>query len=242
MRYGIFSDIHSNLEALEAVIAAYKKESIEKYLCLGDIVGYAANPRECIKKVTGLNPVAVAGNHDWAAVNLFSPECFNPAAAQAVFWTRSRLEEKNKSFLRSLELVYQNEDLVLVHGTLDQPQGFNYMTDGFVASESFKLMEGSVCFVGHTHLPGVFVQDKDGCTHYSESGYCQLKEDSKYIVNAGSVGQPRDGNPRATYCVYDTRKRKIWIKRIEYDVKAAREKILASGLPVFLGDRILVGR
>jgi predicted phosphodiesterase len=242
MRYGILSDIHSNLEALEAVIAAYKDESIERYFCLGDVVGYAANPGECIKEVKALHSIMVAGNHDWAAVNLSSAECFNPQAAQAVFWTRSNLDDKNKSFLKSQELVYQNEDLVLAHGTLDHPQDFNYMADGFIAGESFKLMRGNICFVGHTHVPGVFIQDKDGCIHYNESDYCQLKEDNKYIVNAGSVGQPRDGNPKAVYCIYDTQKREVRIKRIGYDIKTARKKIIASGLPVFLGDRLLAGR
>ncbi|MFH0738880.1 MAG: metallophosphoesterase family protein [Candidatus Omnitrophota bacterium] len=242
MRYGIFSDIHSNLEALEAVIAAYKKESIGSYLCLGDVVGYAANPNECVKKVKLLAQVSVAGNHDWAALNLFSAEYFNSAAAQAIFWTKSKIDESSRSFLKSLKLVYKNEDLVLTHGTLDEPQDFNYLTDGFMAEESFKLMEGEICFVGHTHVAGIFMHDKDRCTHYSGADYSQIKKGNKYIVNVGSVGQPRDGNPKAAYCIYDSLKKEVQIKRTDYDIMSAREKIIAASLPNYLGDRLLAGR
>ncbi|MBM3255361.1 MAG: metallophosphoesterase family protein, partial [Candidatus Omnitrophica bacterium] len=204
MRYGIFSDIHSNLEALEAVIAAYKKESIGSYLCIGDLVGYAANPNECAEKVKSLACVSVAGNHDLATLDSFSVEYFNAAAAQAIFWTRSKIDENSRLFLESLKLVYKNEDLILTHGTLNQPQDFNYLTDSFMAEESFRLMEGEICFVGHTHVAGIFTYDKDGYTHYSGSDYSQIKEGNKYIVNVGSVGQPRDGNPKAAYCIYDS--------------------------------------
>jgi predicted phosphodiesterase len=242
MRYGIFSDIHSNLEAFEAVIAEYKKESIGEYLCLGDVVGYAADPKECIKRVMALALITVAGNHDWAAVDLFSTEYFNQPAREAISWMRPLLDNKDKSFLKSLEPVYHNVDLALAHGTLDHPQDFNYMTDSFIAEGSFKRMQRDICFVGHTHIAGVFIQDKDGCTRYDESDYIQLKKGNRYIVNVGSVGQPRDGNPRAAYCVYDSQKREVRIKRIGYDIKAAREKIFAAGLPAFLGNRLTDGR
>jgi predicted phosphodiesterase len=242
MRYGIFSDVHSNLEALEAVISAYRGESIDKYLCVGDVVGYGANPKECIEKVRTIAMITIAGNHDWATVNLFSVDYFNPAAKEAVFWTRNILDQKDAFFLESLKLTYKNEDFTLVHGTLDRPQDFNYMIDGFAAKETFRLLETNICFVGHTHVAGVFMKDRYGRPHYEKDASVNIKPGNKYIINTGSVGQPRDGNPKAAYCVYDTEKKSIQIKRVDYDMKLARKKIMEAGLPQFLADRIIMGR
>ncbi|OGX17098.1 MAG: hypothetical protein A3K83_01945 [Omnitrophica WOR_2 bacterium RBG_13_44_8b] len=242
MRYAIFADVHSNLEALDVVINASKHESIDKYLCAGDIVGYGANPNECIEKVKTIAMIALAGNHDWAAVNLFSTDYFNPAAKEAVFWTKKNLAEKNRSFLGSLKLVYKDEDLTLVHGTLDNPQDFNYMVDGYSAQETLKLMETKICFVGHTHVAGIFMRDRYGGLHYGKEAAVDIKPGNKYVVNVGSVGQPRDGIPKAAYCVYDTEKKSIQLKRADYDLKLARKKIMAAGLPQFLADRLIMGR
>jgi len=242
MRYGIFSDIHSNLEALEAVIVAYKKETIDKYLCGGDIVGYAANPNECIKKVRELALITVAGNHDWASVNLFATDYFNPLASEAVSWTTHNLNEGGRHFLEQFQLIYKNEDLTLVHSTLDDPQDFNYMTDDYVAAKTFQLLETNICFIGHTHIAEVFIRGQDERVYYQGNSEIDIKEGNKYIINVGSVGQPRDGNPQAAYCIYDTERKKVQIKRINYDIHTAREKIIAGGLPGFLGERLLVGR
>ena len=241
MRYGIFADIHSNLEALEAVRKAYRGESIDQYLCVGDVVGYAANPRECIEKIKELLAITVAGNHDWAAVNLFSVDYFNPAARQAMLWTRDSLDDKSRCFLGSLKLLYKNEDLTLVHGTLNKPEDFNYMTDGYVAEETFGILENKICFVGHSHVAGVFIKDKDGRINHCLDNCIGIKNRNKYIVNVGSVGQPRDGNPEAAYCIYDTDKKEIQIKRTAYDIKTTKEKVVNAGLPRFLADRLSAG-
>jgi predicted phosphodiesterase len=209
MRYGIFSDIHSNLEALDAVINAYEKETIDKYLCVGDVVGYAANPKECIEKVKELALITVAGNHDWASVNLFSTDYFNPLAREAVFWTERNLEAQGRYFLEQLNLIYKSKDLTIVHGTLDDPQDFNYMTDDYIASKTFALLETDICFVGHTHVAEIFIQDKNNRIHYHADNTVDIKEGNKYIINVGSVGQPRDANPKATYCIYDTDKKSV---------------------------------
>lgn len=242
MRYGIFADIHSNLEALERVLGAYKNESIDQYLCLGDVVGYAANPQECVEKVKPLAGVTIAGNHDWAAVDSFSVDYFNPLAREAIFWTRPNLDDKSRCFLKSLKLIYKNEDLTLVHGSLDNPSGFNYMTDSYTARETIGLLETNICFIGHTHVAGIFTQDKDGRLFYREDNYVEITVGNKYIINVGSVGQPRDGNPAAAYCIYDTKKKEVRIKRIDYDIETAREKIVNAGLPEFLGQRLFSGR
>jgi len=241
MRYGIFSDIHSNLEALEQVISEYQKENIDEYLCLGDIVGYAANPKECILKVRSLAKVTVAGNHDWASAGIFSTEYFNEFARLAVLWTGDILDEAERSFLQSLRLTFENNDLTLVHGTLDNPEEFEYLHDGYAARDTFALLDTEICFVGHTHFPGVFIRDKVGNIGFKRDSAVDLTKGRKYIVNVGSVGQPRDHNPKACYCVYDSGKRRIEIKRADYDSKLTRKKIIDAGLPHFLGDRLLSG-
>ena len=240
MRYAIFADIHANLEALEAVLAAYKKESVDKYFCVGDVVGYAANPNECLEKFSEINPVCVAGNHDWASVGLLSLDYFNRYAKEAISWTVGNLKDKAVSFLKTLQLVYKNEDLTLVHGTLSSPQDFDYMIGNEIASRSFGLLETDVCFVGHTHTPGIFIQSKDQ-VRYAYTEKIVMAQGHKYIVNVGSVGQPRDSDYRASYCLYDTENREIIIKRVDYDKALARSKIIEAGLPRFLGDRLLVG-
>lgn len=242
MRYAVFSDIHSNLEALEAVFGAYKKESVDQYLCIGDLVGYAANPKECIEKVIAAAMVIMAGNHDWAAIDLFSSQYFNALAKEAISWTKQNLDDSFRCILQSFRLTYMNKDLTLVHGTLNLPEEFNYLEDEDAARQTFALLTTQVCFVGHTHLPCVYVKDRNERIHYSETNVINIEPDNKYIVNVGSVGQPRDNNPQAAYCIYDTAKKEILIKRADYDKEKARQKIINAGLPHFLGDRLLVGR
>lgn len=223
------------------MIKAYKKESIDTYLCVGDVVGYGADPNECIEKTKALAKITVAGNHDWAAVGLFSKEYFNPLAAEAILWTKRKLSDSDRTFLQSLELVYENDDLTLVHGTLDTPHDFNYMEDDYAAGQSFEWLKNNICFVGHSHVAGIFVLEKGTEISYSRDSSIRLAPGKKYIVNVGSIGQPRDGNPKAAYCVYDSAKSEVSIKRIDYDVEAARKKILSAGLPEFLGERLLTG-
>ena len=242
MRYGIFSDIHSNFEALSAVIRAYQKENINTYLCIGDLVGYGANPIECIEKVKDLASFIVAGNHDWASVDLFSIDFLNPLAAEAILWTKKMLSDSDRAYLASLKLVYKNDDLTLAHGTLDKPQEFSYMVDDYAASESFNWLETNILFVGHTHVPGVFIQDKDGHIIYNRNNVTEVEPEKKYIVNVGSVGQPRDANPKAAYCVYDSDKKTVEIKRVPYDIETTANKIIHSGMPHFLADRLFEGR
>ncbi len=242
MRYGIFSDIHSNLEALGRVIQVYQKEEIDEYLCLGDVVGYAADPKECVRLVKKLSRVTIAGNHDWTSVGLFSAEYFNEFAKEAIAWTGGNLDEASRIFLKSLKLVYKNEDLTLAHGTLDSPQDFRYTSDSYSAWKSFRVLENNICFVGHSHIAGVFIQDKTGRIHYTLDTPVKIKKENKYIVNVGSVGQPRDNNPKAAYCIFDTRSSEVRIKRVEYDIKTVQDKIIRAGLPEFCAARLLWGK
>lgn len=228
MRYAIFSDIHSNLEALRALVKALNAEEIDCYLCVGDIVGYGANPNECIREVLTLNCHSVAGNHDWASVGLFSDDYFNPIAKEAVIWTRERIEKNLAQHLKDLPLVYQNKDLTLVHGTLVNPSDFDYMDREATARNSFPMLTTSICFVGHTHVSGVFIKDQSGEIKYTRAGKYFIEEGQSYIINVGSVGQPRDLNPNGSYCIYDTTKNEVLIKRFVYDVFGARKKIIEN--------------
>jgi predicted phosphodiesterase len=242
MRYGIISDIHSNLEALQAVFQVLSLEHVDEYLCAGDIVGYGADPQACIDSVKDRVSMAVAGNHDQATVELFPDSYFNPDAQKAVFWTKNNISEESKDFLRSLQLIYQNKDLTLVHGSLCSPGDFKYITDPGVLESTFDLLEGNICFIGHTHTAGIFMQDGAGKRAYQKTGSLEIGKGSKYIVNVGSAGQPRDSDPRPSYCIYDTVAKKVSLKRVDYDVQLARKKIIERGLPHSLGDRLLLGQ
>ena len=240
MRYGIISDIHSNLEAMESVIHAFKEQHIQSLFCLGDLVGYGANPLPCLKMIQELNIISVAGNHDWAVSGKFDFTNFNPAAQEAVLWTRSQLTSEHKQFLNNLDLIYQNDSFILVHGTLNQPEFFYYLFSNEDSMETFHLMDRSVCFVGHTHIPQIFIKREENIIQWPLKEV-DVDQKNKYIVNVGSVGQPRDGNPMAAYCIFDTVLKKIEIKRIRYDVNKARLKILRAGLPQSLAQRLAIG-
>lgn len=240
MRYGIFSDIHGNLEAFQEVIDAYKKEKIDRHLCVGDIVGYGADPTECIDQTKQLQALTVAGNHDWAAVDMTDITYFNPVAKQAIIWSREKLPAAEKEFLKSLKLVYENADLILVHGTLNKPEEFNYLLDVDLAILDFDLMKKNICFIGHSHTVGVFIEAK-GAISYSVQTQIKMDPIKKYIVNVGSVGQPRDRDNRASYCIFDTEKKEVYFKRVKYNIQKCQEKIVKAGLPPFLAARLMAG-
>ena len=241
MRYGIFSDVHSNLEALEAVLGAYSKERIDQYLLAGDVVGYCADPSECIKRIADISCITVAGNHDWATSDLFDPINLNEAAREAVLWTEAVISWEEIGYLKSLELVYESDAFSVVHGSLNSPGDFNYIRSEKDAAPTFHLMRSNICFIGHSHVDGIFQLQKNGIS-YARNHKVKLSPDVKYIVNVGSVGQPRDGDPRAAYAIYDDEKNVVEIKRVEYDIKAAQDKILKSGLPSELAYRLSAGK
>ncbi|MFH1622104.1 MAG: metallophosphoesterase family protein [Candidatus Omnitrophota bacterium] len=242
MRYAIFSDIHSNLEALENVLAAYDKEGVDKYLCVGDIVGYGANPKECIQIIRDRSIITVAGNHDWAIGGKFSIHYFNPYAREAIFWTEEQLDKTEWEYLNSLELVYQEEDFCLVHGSLTKPEYFEYLFELSDTRDSFEAMRTNLCFVGHTHSPITFTKDSSDRINFTKEQNIKVEDNKKYVINVGSVGQPRDGDSRGCFCIYDSKERTIQIKRFEYDIKAAQSKILNVKLPSLLATRLGLGQ
>lgn len=223
MRYAVFSDIHGNLEALEAVVDALKKEKVERYFCAGDIVGYASDPKPCIRIIREINCLTVCGNHDRAVADLIDYSGLAVYACASIDWTKTQLDDSDKDYLKGLPLKYEDEEITLVHGSLERPEEFNYIFGSADASRTLGLCRSKICFIGHTHSPAKFT---DG---------------GKRLVNVGSVGQPRDHDPRAAYCVYDIDKGTSEIKRIKYDVRKAMNKILDAGLPEPLAYRLLEG-
>jgi diadenosine tetraphosphatase ApaH/serine/threonine PP2A family protein phosphatase len=237
MRYGIISDIHGNLEALTAVLTECRRINVGSILCAGDIVGYGADPRACLKIIRDLKAPTVAGNHDWAVAGKLDFSYFTSDGRAAVIWSQGQLTLEDMTYLNGLPLLLKNQDCILVHGTPNQPEEFTYLTDSAQAAEGFLAVDAGVCFVGHTHVPSVFIQRDDGVMLSDRLDF-DVDMQYKYIVNLGSVGQPRDGNPMASFCVYDSAVGAVENHRVIYDIKTAQEKILRAGLPETLAMRL----
>lgn len=240
MRYAVIADIHANLEALDMVLNDAKEQKCTHYCCLGDVVGYNANPKECLDIVRGMGMPCVKGNHDEYCSTDEELEGFNPHAAEAVNWTRGQLRPEDRQWLRDLKYVRLVASFSIVHATLDGPQRWGYVFDKLAAAASFTYQNTSVCFFGHTHVPVAFVRDSmvRGGT-YSKF---KVEPGKKYFVNVGAVGQPRDGNPKAGYVVYDMDEGTIELRRLDYDIATAQKKIMAAGLPQRLADRLALGK
>src|SRR5213075_3096858 len=240
MRFAIFSDIHANLEALEAVMADAKENKCTNFVCLGDVVGYNANPHECVALVQELDCPIVKGNHDEQASLIESSRDFNEMAEAAIQWTRDNLTDEDKDWLRDLKLQRQVRDFTIVHATLDTPGQWGYVFNNLDATASFTYQHTTVCFFGHTHVPMAFIRDENVRRERVE--HVRIEPAKKYFINMGSVGQPRDGNWRAAYCIYDTENNVVQQFRIKYDLAAVQKKIAEAGLPRLLAERLAIGR
>lgn len=251
MRYAVLSDVHGNLEALGAVLEAVGPERIDRLLCLGDIVGYGADPAACLTRLQACGALLIGGNHDLACIGKLDLDWFNHAARQALEWTRDQLSFTDLDALRRLPLIATEESLTLVHGTLRHPERFEYLVDLAQAVDTMTACRTLMCLLGHTHVPCV-IEYQRGPRRITrvvtepqalrEVAYQADAEAWRYIVNPGSVGQPRDGDPRASLAIIDTTLRRIEIRRVPYDLAAAQRKIRAAGLPGFLADRLALGR
>lgn len=240
MRFAIFGDVHANLHALDAVLADAKERACTHYVCMGDVVGYNAFPKQCIDLIRNLECPVVKGNHDEQASMLGDQEGFNPLAEEAMTWTREQLTNDDKEWLRSLRLQRQVRDFTIVHATLDTPHKWGYVFNQLDAAASFSYQHTSVCFIGHTHSPKAYV--RDGSVRTIPLDILTLQKGKRYLVNVGSVGQPRDGDWRSAYCIYDTDDGELQLRRIEYDLPAAQAAIIEAGLPRKLAERLAVGR
>ncbi len=240
MRFAIFGDIHANLHALQTVLADSEKENCTHYVCMGDVVGYNAFPTECLDLVRKLECPVVKGNHDEQASMVGEQEGFNALAEEAMNWTREKLSATDKEWLRSLRMQRQVRDFTIVHATLDTPHKWGYVFNQLDAAASFSYQHTAVCFIGHTHAPKAYI--RDGSVRSLSFETLEIAPGKKYLVNVGSVGQPRDGDWRSAYCIFDTNQNTITLKRLEYDIAAAQDAIRAAGLPGKLADRLSVGR
>jgi predicted phosphodiesterase len=240
MRFAIFGDIHANLEALQAVLADAEAHEVTHYVCLGDVVGYNANPHECVELVRALECPVVKGNHDEQASMESGLENFNPLAEEAINWTRENLTEEDKQWLRDLRLVRQVRDFTTVHATLDTPHKWGYVFNQLDAAASFNYQHTNLCFYGHTHAPRAYV--KDTVIKGLPLQRLILETNKKYFINVGSVGQPRDGDWHSSYCIYSPVERLVELRRIEYDINTAQDKIVEAGLPQRLADRLALGK
>jgi len=228
MKFAVMACIHANLEAFEAALKDSKKQDCTHYAFLGDFVGYCADPKECVDIVRAINAPCVKGNHDEYCATDVPLTGFNPRAAKLVEWTRNQLTEEDRRWLRGLGHVRTVEDFTIVHATLESPERWGYVFDRLAAAASFSHQDTSVCFSGHTHVPVVFVKD----TMVRGGTYTTFKIEKKkhYFINVGSVGQPRDSNPKAAYVTYDLTTREVELRRVAYDIETARRKISDAGL------------
>lgn len=241
MRLAILSDIHSNLEALDAVLAAADEQGCERILALGDIVGYGADPDAVVARLRERNAITIAGNHDLAATGGFDVRWFNASASAAIAWTQGVMTDETKTFLQSLSPKHESDHGLLVHGSVRDPVA-EYLLAADDAAVSFELEQFAIAFFGHTHLPTIFRRAPDGHVRgwvLSPGEEVLLSRDDRYMLNPGSVGQPRDKDPRAAFLVYE--EGRAVAHRVVYPIDAAATKIRDAGLPEWLADRLTLG-
>lgn len=247
MRIAIVSDVHANLAALESVLRhAEAQGALDGLWCLGDMVGYGPQPCEVLERLREAGVQAVVGNHDLAAVGLLPTDDFNPAAAAAVHWTARQLQDPQRRYIASLPQVLQQEEFTLVHGTLRWPV-WEYLYSYEAARAHLRLQRTPFGLVGHTHIPMLVVEDEgfpQGCEllYLHDGAVVELWHGRRLVINPGSVGQPRDGDPRASYAIYDSERGTVTLHRVEYDIAATQRLIEAAGLPRWLSERLAVGR
>lgn len=242
MKLGFFSDVHGNLEALEAVLADCAAEKLEKLFFLGDAVGYGPSPNECVRLVAEAAEVSLMGNHDYAALGLLELDLFNHYAKQTLDWTRRVLDERAQEILSGFQLDHRVADCYLVHASPHEPLNWDYVLTLEDAEHCFPFFREPACLIGHTHRPALVKKTgAQPCTLLADTGV-KIEGGSRYLINIGSVGQPRDGNPKASYLVYDTERHQATLKRVAYDFQKVQQKMAEFQVPTFLIERIATGR
>lgn len=241
LRYAIISDIHGNIQALEAVMDSVKSQGADSVLCLGDVVGYGARPAECVEMVRETCRVVLLGNHDAAAVGKTPVDYFNPLARSAIEWTRKALHDEISGYLRDRPLLFDDEFCAATHATFSDPEAWDYILSPYEAAPEFESSESRILFYGHTHFPAIFVSDGRRVEGIRARDIA-LEDRKRYLINVGSVGQPRDGNPASCYLIFDAVQGKITYHRIPYDIESSQRDILATKIPAELAVRLSYGR
>jgi diadenosine tetraphosphatase ApaH/serine/threonine PP2A family protein phosphatase len=243
MRYAILADIHANLAAFQAVLEDIRVNGgVDEIWCLGDIVGYGPEPRECLALVEKHCTICVSGNHDLGAIGKLDLSYFNPAAAEACQWTAAQLNPVDTRYLEDLPAEAEVGDFMLVHGSPSEPS-LEYIITAGIAEKNFALFNNKFCLVGHSHLPAAYkLEGNTTQSIHLTVGIGLVMHAHRMIVNPGSVGQPRDGDPRASYAIYDSEGMMLRLYRVEYNIGAAQDKMMQAGLPVPLITRLEQGR
>ena len=241
MKYALIADIHANLEGLEVVLEDAKKNNCTHYVCLGDVVGYNPNPKECMKIVRDIGMPCIMGNHDEYCAGDIDLTGFNPHAGHAIKWTRDQLSDEERDWLQRLKYLRMIANFTIVHATLDAPKRWGYVMSKLDAAASFTYQNTGVCFFGHTHVPLAFIREKNSITG-GKYDKLTVEKGKKYLINVGSVGQPRDGDPRAAYVIYNLEEGTIELRRLDYDLEKTPAKILDAGLPERLANRLALGK
>lgn len=241
MRVAVLSDIHANLEALRAVLADCAGRA-DVLLCLGDVVGYGADPEACLELVAARCHAVVAGNHDYAVTGRLDLDWFNPYARAAAEWTAARLSDDARAWLAALPVAREFAGATLVHASPAGPEEWEYLLSAEDGYAVFGAFTTRLCFVGHSHVPAVWGTGSWGRRWWPRADEVSVHPGGRYLVNVGAVGQPRDRDPRAAYVLWDEDERRVTVRRVPYDVATAQRKIREAGLPEFLADRLARGR
>jgi diadenosine tetraphosphatase ApaH/serine/threonine PP2A family protein phosphatase len=242
MRIAVISDVHANLEALTAVMHNIEKSNIERVFFLGDIVGYGVDPNKCIRLICDLCEIKLLGNHDYVAMGLQGADQFNVMAKESIMWTQKMLKRKSVERMSDFDMEATFLDYYMTHASPEDPSDWNYLFSESDAARGFERFTQSVCFVGHSHIPGVFVMRPDGTIGMQTPDSFTVSPDHRYIVNVGSVGQPRDGNRDACYVIVDTNESNFEFRRVPYDLSTAQNKMRKAQLPEFLITRLESGQ
>ena len=237
MPFAVFSDIHSNWEALQEALDYLSKEKIDGYQTLGDSVGYGASPNECFGWVVE-NAIALMGNHEQAVIDTDLLKWFSPEAKTAAEWTTDVLKPVLRDKISNLQYLHLSSNATLAHGSPDKPEKYRYLFSFNDARSSFGAFKTPLCFVGHTHVPSLFTES-NRTAKYLLPGIYPLRREEHCILNPGSVGQPRDRDPRLSLGIFDDETWTFQLVRLKYDNKKAADKIRAAGLPAYLADRLL---
>lgn len=240
MRFAVVSDVHANLEALEGVLKDIERRAIKELLFLGDALGYGPNPNECVEVLRDNCKILLAGNHDRAVLGLTEIEYFNEYAKAAVLWTREVLTESTREVIEAFPIIkaMKKENILLVHSTPKEPEAWHYLLTLWDAEINFHYFDQRICVIGHSHFPSVIERLPSGeMIAYGKKA--RLGKNERYIINAGSVGQPRDRDPRACYAIIDDDN--VEFVRVEYPVERTQAKMRAAGLPLPLIERLATG-
>ncbi len=242
MIYGVFSDVHANVEALDAIYQELTERQVEKFVCLGDIVGYGPNPNEVVQMIKDKCDICILGNHDNVALQREAHEHFNPLAQYVIHWTQEVLNDSSIEYLKERPYLIRDNGVYFVHASPKSPSDWFYVNSLDDSVEALDFCPDDICFIGHTHCPGFVVKESNESYSVLDKNYFQLKEGQKILINVGSVGQPRDKNPQTSACIYNSETQEFELIRINYDFVSTQNKMVELKFPSFLVHRLTTGQ